>query len=143
LLAEHARIQQRLQALSHKPGPIGEAAKRVLAVLAPHDKREESFVLPLLGLLDQVAADRIGPDLAWVLPMADRLKAEEQNLYQEHSAIISALNGLAAAGRNRHDAAVVAFSEDIASDEVNDGNVVYPAAILVGKYVRQKLQAPR
>ena len=143
LRADHVRIQQRLRDLSLRADPVGKAAKQVLVLLVPHDQREEEFVLPLVGLLEQVAADRIRPDMALAIPMADKLKAEKDRLSDEHTAVIDALLVLRSASLRSHEPKVTQFAEDIASDEVNDGQVVYPAAILVGKYIRDKLPATR
>jgi hypothetical protein len=139
MLNEHTSTIDHLKSLAHERGAVGEAAKRVLVVMVPHDQREEEFVLPLLGLMDTVVAGRIGPEMAWAVPMSERVVAERDKLYDEHAAIINALNDLTAAARARHNASLVAFSEQVANDEVNDGAFIYPAAILVGKLVREKL----
>ena len=143
LQAEHARILEHLRALSHRSNAIGTAAQHVVALLAPHDQREQEFVLPLLGVLEPLATKGADSRMAWAIPMADRLETEKAALYDEHAAIIGALNELAAAGRRQHDRSVVQFAEAVASDEVNDGSVIYPAAILVGRYIREHLPAAR
>jgi hypothetical protein len=141
LLSEHKTTLAHLHSLAREHGAVGVAAKHVLAVMVPHVQREEEFVLPLLGVIDELVDGKIGPDMAWAIAMSDRVVAERSKLYDEHTAIIDALNELAAAGRARHDANLVAFAEEVASEEVNDGEFVYPAAILAGKLVREKLAA--
>jgi hypothetical protein len=143
LRQEHVTVQGRLKELARQPGAVGVAAKKVLAIMLPHDQREEEFVFPLLGLVSDLAAGKVGPDLAWAVAMADRVKAEQKQLYIEHSGIISALNELAAAARAKHDANLEAFAEAVAASEVNDGEVEYPTAILVGMYVRAQLPAAK
>lgn len=143
LLKEHVTVQGRLNELAREPGAVGAAAKKILAVMVPHDQREEEFVFPLLGLVDDLAAGKAGPDMAWALAMSDRVKAEQKQLYTEHSAIIAAVNELAAAARDRHDANLEAFAEEVAASEVNDGEVEYPTAILVGMYLRTQLKTAK
>jgi hypothetical protein len=143
LLEEHVTVQGHLKELANEPGAVGAAAKKILAVMLPHDQREEEFVFPLLGLVTDLAAGKANPDMAWALAMADRVKAEQKKLYQEHSAIIAAVNELAAAARARHDTNLEAFAEAVASSEVNDGEVEYPTAILVGMYLRTQLPAAK
>ena len=142
ILSEHKTTLANLNRLAHIRGPVGAAAKRVLVVMVPHDQREEEFVLPLLGLMDNLASGKIGPDIAWAIPMSDRVVAERSKLYDEHTAIISALTELIAAGQARRDANLVAFAQEVAAEETNDGEFVYAAAILVGQVVREKL-APK
>lgn len=143
LLEEHVTVQGRLKDLAREPGAVGAAAKKVLVVMLPHDKREEEFVFPLLGLVSDLAAGKVGPEMSWAVAMAERVKAEQKQLYIEHSGIISALNELAAAARAKHDANLEGFAEAVAASEVNDGEVEYPTAILVGMYVRSQLPAAK
>ena len=142
MVAEHRNTMTRLDALAKRKGAIGTAAQHVIAVMAPHDQREEAFVLPLLGLMDDLADGKVTPDMAWAVPMADRLIAERGKLNEEHSAIIATIIELTAAGRASHDAKVVAFAEEIAMDETNDSEFIYPAAVVIGRVVREKL-APK
>ena len=57
--AEHKATQARLEALTQMSGPVAVAAQQVLAVMRPHDQREEAFVLPLLGLVDDWSTARL------------------------------------------------------------------------------------
>lgn len=140
-LAEHQDTHARLEALAKQGGDIGQAAQTVLAVMLPHDAREEQFVLPLLGLVDDLADGKVTRDMAWAVPMGEKVIAERNKLYDEHTAIIDAVVGLNKAGEAHHDAGVVAFAQEIADDEINDGEFVYPVAILVGKLVKAELPA--
>jgi len=141
-LAEHKATLDHLTGLAAEPGAVGLAARHVLAAMVPHDQREEAFVLPLLGLIDDIAADKVVPEMAWAVPMAARLQSERAALYDEHTTIISGLIELTAAAQTRNDASLVAFAEQVAADEINDGEFVYPAALLVGRLVREKLAKP-
>ncbi len=137
--AEHKATQARLEALTQMTGPVAAAAQRALAVIRPHDQREEEFVLPLLSLVDDLVDGKVTPDMAWAIPMSDKVIAERGKLYDEHTAIIAALNELGTAAQASGDANLLAFTQEVAGDEVNDGAFVYPTAILVGKLVREKL----
>jgi hypothetical protein len=139
ILSEHKTTLANPNRLARSRGAVGAAAKHVLAVMVPHNQREEEFALPLLGLMDNLASGQIGPDIAWAIPMSDRVVAERSKLYDEHTAIVSALTELIAAGHARHDANLVAFAQEVAAEETNDGEFVYPAAIVVGQVVRGKL----
>jgi hypothetical protein len=140
-MAEHRDTHAHLAALVKQGGDVGEAAQKVLDVLLPHDAREEQFVLPLLGLVDDLADGKVTRDMAWAIPMGEKVIAERNRLYDEHTAIINAVIDLNKAGEAHHDANLVAFAQEIADDEINDGEFVYPVAILVGKLVKEEMPA--
>lgn len=140
MIDEHRAIERHLEDVSREHGKVGAAAKRVLAIIVPHQRREEEFVLPLLALLDAIVEGGVSPDMAWAVPMSKRLKAERSSFYNEHSKIVVALDDLTAAARQRHDDKLVLFCERVAGRAVNDDNgVTIPAAILVGVYVAREL----
>ncbi|HSB24659.1 MAG TPA: hemerythrin domain-containing protein [Burkholderiaceae bacterium] len=59
----------------------------------------------------------------------------------EHQAIVAALNKLreAAARAGRYE--IVAFAEALVEHARTEEEVMYPAAVLVGRFVRQRLAA--
>jgi len=138
-MTEHKTTLDHFRRLGNDRGAVGLAARHVLAIMIPHDQREEQFVLPLLSLTATVVDGKVGPELAWAIPMTDRLAAERSTLFSEHAAIIGALTELTDAARARHDLNLMAFAEQVAMDEVNDGEFVYPSALLVGSVIRAKL----
>ncbi len=135
LIDEHRAIERHLEDISREHGRVGSAAKRVLAIIVPHQRREEEFVLPLLGLCPR----RVSPDMAWAVAMSNRVKAERSAYYNEHSKIIVALDDLTTAARQWQDERLVTFCRSVAGHAVNDNEVVIPAAILVGVYVAREL----
>ena len=53
--AEHAEIHEELVAATKMQGQVGEAARKLAALLAPHFLREEQIALPPLALLAPLA----------------------------------------------------------------------------------------
>ncbi len=97
--------------------------------------------MPPLGLLVALAQDKFEPGMAEVLKMTDKLEAELPTMLAEHKDIVAALNKLieAAKAENRPD--VVHFAEKLMLHAEAEEQVAYPTAILVGRYVKQKLAA--
>jgi hypothetical protein len=139
LVNEHRVIERNLGAVAHEHGRVGTAAQRVLAIIVPHQRREEEFVLPLLGLVDSIVDRGVTQDMAWAVDMSSRTKAERATFYDEHTKLVAALDDLAAAGRRQHDRRLVAFCESVAAHAVDDNEVLIPTAILVGTYIAEKL----
>ena len=91
-----------------------------------------------MGLVE-LARGEINAEMAAVLELTDRLEAELPEMLDEHRSIVEALNTLRdAAARAGHDD-IVAFAEALVEHAQTEETVMYPAAILVGQVVRQRL----
>jgi hypothetical protein len=143
LSLEHRETIERLEALSHRPGAVGEAAKKSLDLFRRHVAREEEFILPPLTLLPQLADGKVTPDMAWALPMTDRVKAEQGQIFQEHTAITTAANELWAAGNAAHDREAMDFARGAVADSLNDLEIEEPAVLMIGATLHDKLGPAR
>jgi hypothetical protein len=136
---EHADTLQQLTELSRRSGPVGVEARKALALFREHLQREEEFILPPLTLLGQLADGKISPDMRWAIAMSDRVKAEREKTYQQHTAITDAMNALAAAARKAHDAAALNFAQAAVADSLTDLELIEPMSIVIGDYLKAKL----
>ncbi len=139
LKLEHRDIHAELANAMREPGLIGEAATAVDRLLQPHIVKEEQFVFPLLGLLDDLIAGRSLSDVDDIIAMAERLKRDLPEMLTEHQAIIAALHSLASAGRTADRLEYVHFAEQLKAHAQTEEEVLYPAAILVGEFLKLKL----
>jgi hemerythrin HHE cation binding domain-containing protein len=138
LTEEHEELHAELVKLTRARGKVGEAARAVAALLHPHFVKEEEYALPPLGLLAALAAGPPTPEMRAVLPMTDRLRAELPQMLSEHKAVLGALRRLAVAGRREKKPAAVRFAEALTLHALSEEQVLYPAAILVGEYIRAR-----
>lgn len=136
---EHRELHQALAKVLALGGKTGEAAKAVEEALHPHFLKEEEYALPELGLLQPLAAGKVTPDMRAVAAMAERLEADLLEMLAEHKRIGARLEILAEAAREENRPEGVAFAEALLRHARTEEEVLYPAAILVGKYVRLKL----
>jgi uncharacterized membrane protein HdeD (DUF308 family) len=144
--AEHAEIQQVLEAATKEPGSVGLAARDLAAVLHPHFVREEQIALPPLGLLAPLARGERNQAMRAVLPIADSLRAELPRMLREHRAIHAATVHLGEVARAQGNAPVERLAEKLLLHARNEEEVTYPAALLVGDLVRAQVPpagAPR
>jgi hypothetical protein len=79
--------------------------------------------------------DRI-TDAASVITMTDRLKAELPRMLAEHRAITAVLHELEDAARGAGDAARAQLAQKIIAHAQAEEEVMYPAAILVGEWLK-------
>lgn len=135
---EHMEIHDGLVSATKVPGQVGEAARKLAAVLDPHFVREEQIALPPLGLLAPLSRGEFTPEMREVLPMTDALHAELPHMLAEHKAIHTATVRLGEAAKAAGDATVERLAEMLKVHAQTEEEVFYPAALLVGDVVRAR-----
>ena len=143
MIAEHQELHADLANAIKSGGRTAEAAKAVGKALHEHFLREEEFAIPPLSLLVPLAKGEFSGDMAEVLAMTDKLEAELPKMLEEHKAVVKALAVLADAACDEAKPEVEKFAERLQLHAQTEEQLSYPAAILVGKYVRSKLQAKK
>jgi len=146
LIPQSLRISQietteQLAILAKKKGPVGAAAARVQSLYSAHIVREREFILPPLTLLPLLADGKVTPDMAWAMAMTDRVKAEREEIFNEHTRITEALNRLVVAAAEARDNTAKEFAESAAADSLNDLEVLEPTLMLIGDILHSKLSA--
>lgn len=139
LQVEHEELHATLVRATREPGAVGEAAREVARMLHPHFVAEEEFALPPLGLLSALAAGAATPEMAGVLTMTRRLKAELPKMLAEHERIVGALEKLRTAAHAAGMAEYELFADALVLHARTEEQVLYPAAILVGEHVARSL----
>jgi hypothetical protein len=143
LRREHEELHADLAEAGQVPGRIGEAAREVARIMHPHFLREDEYAIPPLSLLARLAKGQVAPDMAEVLPLVARLKEELPLMIEEHRAIMGAVRQLAIAAESENDEKHIRFAAELIVHAQLEEEVLYPAAILVGEYVKAKLQPVR
>lgn len=141
LKLEHEELHAELATATRAGGEVGEAAKAVAKVLHDHFVKEEEFALPPLGLLSSLARGDVGEELSSVIGMTDRLKAELPKMLEEHKVVVVALKDLIAAAEAEKKPEHGRFAEKLMLHAQTEEEVLYPAAILVGEYLKLKLKS--
>jgi hypothetical protein len=139
LRVEHQNTLEQLAALSRRNGAVGVEARKALALFKRHIQREQEYILPPLTLLPILADGKVSPDMKWAVAMADRVKADREQIFQEHTQITDAMNELAAAARKAHDAAALEFAQAAVADSLNDVELIEPMTMVIGDYLRARL----
>jgi hypothetical protein len=140
LKLEHEELHADLARATKAGGKTGEAAKAVAGVLHNHFLKEEEFALPPIGLLAMLARGVVDKEMRGVLVMTERLKAELPEMLREHQAVVTALEELTAAAEKEQLPEHARFAEKLMLHAKTEEEVLYPAAILVGEYLKLKLE---
>lgn len=99
---EHDELYDQLRKATQEADGVGEAAKAVAKLMHPHFLKEEEYALPPLGLLPLLAKGSVTPEMAGVLALTDKLKAELDQMLAEHKSIVAALKLLAEVARREN-----------------------------------------
>ena len=134
LKSGHEALRAVLKRAMREPGRTGEAARAVAQVLDGHMMREEKFALRPLGLLKQLARGDTPADLADAAELVQGLKREMPQMIDEHRQIAELLRVLAREAEAEGKAEYVAFAAEMLVHAHIEEDVLYPAALLVGKY---------
>lgn len=140
LKAEHHQLIKQFARATEEPGLLGREAREILNLLHAHFAKEERYAIPPLALLPKLAWGALSADMAEILPVTRRLKAELPLMLLEHKNISAALRRFLAEaqerGRSDYEDCAMALLLHAAQEE----EVSYPAAVLVGEYLELKLQ---
>lgn len=136
LKVDHEKLHADLSALTALPGRTGEAAKQVAEVLHEHFVKEEEFALPPLALLAPIAEGHATPEMRPVIALTDQLRKDMPQMLREHQAIVEALHELGRAAEAERQPDASRFVEELTAHAQTEEQVLYPAAILVGEYLK-------
>ena len=136
---EHKELHAELARAMTTGGRTAEHARTVANLLHQHFQKEEQYALPPLGLLAALAAGEIHPEMRGVLEMTDKLEVELPEMLAEHEAIVLALRELLDAAKRENKPEATQFAEKLMSHARMEEEVTYPAARLVGRYIKAVL----
>ena len=136
---EHDELRSELQLAMRVDGPVGEAARAVASELSLHFAKEDEHVLAPLGLLAEVAQGKVTPEMVAAIAMADSLKAAFPEMRAEHKRIRTSLERLRRTADQEGRPRIAAFAERVMRHARTEEEVLYPAAILLGEYLRGRL----
>lgn len=140
LHAEHEELHVELERATKIDGQVGEEARHVAKLMHAHFLKEERYAMPPLGLLRLLVESRVTPEMGGILTITDRLEAELPDMLEEHQALFGALRRLALVALQENRPEVADFADKMRLHAQTEEEVLYPAAILVGRYVKARLQ---
>lgn len=139
LQVDQAELCRALERATSSGGKTGTAARRLLKVLQPHLLKEEEDLLQTLGLLMPLSRGQITPAMRQIPSRTEHLKARMFEIVREHVVIIKAARELLRVARAERKLHLAAFTEHLMLRAWTDEVVFYPAAILIGEYLKLRL----
>lgn len=141
LTIENEELSAELADAARAGGAVGEAAEAVARVFHSHLVREARFALPPLSLLRPLAEGQWKPEMADALALTDILKKEMPRMLDEHRSIVAAVKVLGALAPDGNGAEYAWLAEKLIQHARTEEEVLYPAALLVGEYLRLRRAA--
>lgn len=138
LWARHAAFHAEFSRATKEKGKVGEAARAIEKLANAHfAKAKDAF--PPLALLPLLSDGKVSPEMRKVVPMAERLKADLSQIRREHRELIAGLKKLGEAAKEEGQTEYVRFAERLIWHIQEEEEILYPAVLLVGEYVKGKL----
>jgi len=132
----HENLCSELKAIVEFGGKIGEKAKSLEKMMQAHFKKEEEYALPPLGLLLTLAEGGWEFDSDAAIKMSDMLQSKLAVLKKEHDNIAVALQKLKVVADEENNALAKCFVKDLTLHVDVEDQVLYPATILIGDYLK-------
>jgi hemerythrin superfamily protein len=138
LLHSHDEARAELARANMEGGQIAEAAMQVARLCLPHFEYEEKTVFPILALLPHLSPENLRAEMMHVLPLISEFRAAHQALNNHHRSILGAVEALLQAAHNQENREFIDFAYNLRDHESIEDEVIYPAVILIGDYLREK-----
>jgi hypothetical protein len=139
LLKDHEEMEAEIDKAINEGGQVGMAAVNLKEIKKAHTEREEKFALPPLGLLQAITTGMLVDEMAQASIMADDLREEMPQMLIDHRNIYAALDKLDEAAKQEGKKEYVEFVERMRLHLQEEEQVYYPAALLIGDYLKIKL----
>jgi hypothetical protein len=136
---EHRELREIISRAVKAGGRTAVAAEAVRGVLYPHMRLEEAFAAPPLSLLPKLAAGEVTPDMEKIIQISAMMKIQLPRMLDQHRLIVTALKELMRAATDEQHPAYVQFAQKMMQHAQHEEEVLYPAAIVIGEYVKLKL----
>jgi DNA-binding NarL/FixJ family response regulator len=141
LQRERQYLRRRLQDVAHEDGAVGEAARDIERALQEHVVREEQVALPALGLLPILATGFVSAEMGAAAALAADLHKDLPRMLEEHEEILAVVRRFEQVARHSGREDLTQFAERLIEHTEIEAEVLYPAAIVAGRFLEAVLSA--
>lgn len=136
---EHDYLLDKVYKMTLWKDSTGLAAIKLYDLMKHHFAEEEDYVLPPLGLLPLVANGKLPDQIKDVILLTEKVKSHLIHLDAEHQLIKAFADELMQAGVTDNHSEIVEFEKELEKHAKTEEEVFFPAAILLGEYLKLKL----
>lgn len=137
---EHEELHLEMAEIRHLGGKTAQALERLVDTMADHFVFEEEVAMPPLALLSDLTHTKENNQTKHkqAIKLSDKLVAHYDGMLSAHRKICKAAQDLAEVGMAEKHPTVVSFAEKLQNHARMEEEVLYPASILVGKYLKER-----
>lgn len=132
----HANLRQDINSIIAQGGKLGIKAKELLEVLSKHFKKEEKFALPPLSLLLMISEGHWEINKQTAIEMAEELRENLLEMKKDHQNINNILKDFKIIAQEENNFKAIRFCRDLEIHVEIEDQVLYPASMLVGHYLK-------
>ncbi len=143
LKEEHDELHRDLSKAIKLSGKTGTAAKKVAELLHAHFIKEEKYAMPPLGLLKPLSEGKFPEKVAIIIEEIEKLKEQLPEMLAEHVEIVKVLKELQLAAKSEGHSDAALFADKLTLHASTEEQVMYPAAVLVGEFLKLTLAGTR
>lgn len=135
---EHEYLLDHIAKLSLTKDSTGRVATRTLELMRHHFQEEEDYMLVPLATLPSLASDIIPDQSSDIIRLTEKLRSQLTHINAEHQMIVAHLKELKVAAAYDGHPDFSWLEEQIYRHARAEEEVYFPAAILVGEYLKTK-----
>jgi hypothetical protein len=138
IVTKHGHLRDALARAARDGGAVGDVARSLEQPLSSHLKNDEELVMPPLGLLRPLVDGAQPADVAKVAALVARIEREWPQRLAEHRIILDGARRLRDAAARERKPEFADLGDQLSTHAIIDDQVLYPASILVAKYLASK-----
>ncbi len=139
---EHEEIWHLMMRVQHLSGKTGSIAEKLSKDLKAHIDKEETYALPLLGILRDIAEGNLRDGVARrAALLGSKLEKEYAGMLRGHRELRKYLEQLKKVGADEGHLTAVRFAEALEKHSKEEEEIFYPAAILAGQLASRRARA--
>ena len=140
LRLRHEAFHTEFTKATKESGKVGDAARAIEKLGTAHfAKAKDAF--PPLSLLPRLTAGKVtAAEMAEALKMSEKLMAGLPKIHDEHRELVAGLKRLAEAAKEEGKMDYVRFAERLTLHIQEEEEVLYPAVLLIGEYLKDAVR---
>ncbi len=138
---EHESLLGKIHAMTLFRDSAGRAAIKLNELMQYHFKEEEEYVLPPLGLLPLLSSGKLPEHSNNVILLTEKFKSQSAKIIAEHQMIKALTEEMIKADDGMRHPEMIEFEKELQQHAHTEEEVFFPAAILVGEYLKLRSMA--
>jgi hypothetical protein len=139
IMEEHKNLLDRAYQFTLLPDSTGIAALKLYEMMIHHFNEEEDFAFPPLGVLPMLASEEVPEKVEEIIRLTERLQSQMPVMLAEHQMAGVYLDELKQVASEEYLPQIIKFETDLHRHAAFEEEVLFPAAILVGEYLKLNL----